>query len=161
VDVPYRTLRCDVSKSVTGGYKNLSAWRALRMRFIRAHENAQAKRHPVVAMSHCAPQLGERSPTSVSVFARLARLWRERSPFDKLRAPSLSRGDEAIHLKFELDRRSRRSSFAMTGSFVGFSHGLSRTGLHDSLSLRSGVTRTRAACRVGRPSAWRRRGDPR
>jgi hypothetical protein len=38
----------------------------------------------------------------------------ERSRFDKLKAPSRSWGDVAIHLKFFVDCRSRRASFAMT-----------------------------------------------
>ena len=38
------------------------------------------------------------------------------------------RSDEAIHLKFELDCRSRQSSFAMTRSLLGFSPRLGRAG---------------------------------
>jgi hypothetical protein len=48
------------------------------------------------------------------VFARLARFWRERSPFDKLRAPSLSRGAEAIHLEISWIAAVGVASLAMT-----------------------------------------------
>ena len=48
---------------------------------------------------------------------------------DDLSAKALAKA-EAIHLKFELDCRSRQASFAMTSQVCRFSHSLSRSGPH-------------------------------